>query len=182
MTSKASRSLASALCLLLIAAGVSATAAAGNSRSVDIEQMVAVGQKAVTHFFGSPFLEPVRLKVAPDRARFDAALPSDWGMPSSECWMVGVGVADFLLILSPKVWATQACEHDPNNLAATQRLVTHELTHVFHGQRNPTRDFDGADDIGWFIEGLGVLVSGQLDQEHQSDATEAIKAGRAPAR
>jgi hypothetical protein len=38
------------------------------------------------------------------------------------------------------------------------------------------------DDLGWFVEGVAVLASGQLDVEHRDDARQAIAAGRAPTR
>jgi hypothetical protein len=161
--------------------GIEVHAQAGDTGAVEIERMTRVGKAEVERYFGHAFPEPVRLTVAPNRASFDAALPAAWDMGKSQCWMVGVGVADFLLVLSPQAWAKEACEHDPTDEAKTRRVVVHELTHVFHGQHNPTRDFSGADEIGWFVEGLAVVVSGQLDAEHRGDAAEAIARGAAPA-
>src|SRR6185312_16481662 len=43
-------------------------------------------------------------------------------------------------------------------------------------------DFDGMDDIGWFVEGLAVYVSGQLERSHRTDARDALRAGKAPDR
>ena len=160
--------------------GIVVHAASTDPAAAEVTRMTAVGKSTIERFFGHPFSEPIRLTIAPDRAAFDAALPPAWGMGNSQCWMVGVGVADFLVVLSPTAWPKQSCEHDPRNVADTQRLISHELTHVYHGQHNPTRDFTGADDIGWFVEGLAVVVSGQLDNEHQTDAAQAIQAGAAP--
>jgi hypothetical protein len=120
--------------------------------------------------------------VEADRAKFDAALPTAWGMTPTQCWAVGVGVADALYLLSPSVWRAQACEHDGANADEVQGIITHELTHAFHGQHNPTRDFTGMDDAGWFVEGLAVLVSGQLEREHRTDGADAILANAAPAK
>ena len=36
------------------------------------------------------------------------------------------------------------------------------------------------DDVGWFVEGLAVLVSGQLDAGHAGDPRAAIAANAAP--
>ena len=58
----------------------------------------------------------------------------------------------------------------------------HELAHVYHGQLNPTRDFTGAEEIGWFVEGLAVVVAGQLNRDRYSDPVDAINEGAAPAR
>ena len=60
--------------------------------------------------------------------------------------------------------------------------IAHELVHVYHGQRNPRPDFDGMDDLGWFVEGLAVYASGQLERAHRTAARDAIKAGKAPTR
>jgi hypothetical protein len=141
---------------------------------------VDTGAAHITVFFNMPFAAPVHVIVAADRENFDRALPAAWGLTPTQCWMVGVGVAQTLYVLSPRVWRTQACEHDSANSQEVQDLVTHELTHAFHGQHNPTRDFTGMDDEGWFVEGLAVLVSGQLEREHQGDAAAAIAANAAP--
>ena len=51
-----------------------------------------------------------------------------------------------------------------------QALIAHELVHVYHGQRSPRPDFHGMDDVGWFVEGLAVLASGQLELHHRGRA------------
>jgi len=48
--------------------------------------------------------------------------------------------------------------------------IAHELVQTFHGQHNPTRDFTGMDEAGWFDEGLAVYVSGQLDTGRMASA------------
>ena len=135
----------------------------------------------VESFFGSGFPEEVRITIVPDRENFSAVLRNEWSVPQSACWMVGIGVADFLVILSPRVWSAQACEHDPADPQHIQDIVTHEMTHVYHGQNNPSRDFTGAEEIGWFAEGLAVLVAGQLDRDRLSQPAEAIREGKEPA-
>ena len=140
---------------------------------------IAAGRQRIEAFFGETFRTPVNVLVAPDRAAFDRALPPAWGIAPSQCWMVGVGVADSLYLLSPSAWAHDACDHS-GDAAEVQGVITHELTHAFHGQHNPTRDFTGMDDAGWFVEGLAVVVSGQLDASHAGDARAAIAANAAP--
>jgi hypothetical protein len=63
-----------------------------------------------------------------------------------------------------------------------RNLITHELVHVFHGQHNPSRDFVGLDDLGWFLEGLATCASGQLREGHMGEAREAVELGRTPKR
>jgi hypothetical protein len=146
----------------------------------EIAQMAVQGRRDVEGFFKARFPESIHMKVAPSRADFDKAMLASWGMGKTECWMVGVGVADFLVLLSPSAWKAEACDHNPNDTAEIQRIITHELVHVFHGQHNPTRDFTGADEIGWFAEGLAVLASGQLDGQKLSRTVDAVRAGEVP--
>ena len=89
----------------------------------------------------------------------------------------GANRSDFLLYLSPAAWAKEACEHDPNDAQHVLDIAVHELTHVYHGQLNPTRDFTGSEEIGWFVEGLAVVVAGQLDRDRYSDLVDAIYDG-----
>src|SRR5262249_23380996 len=114
-----------------------------------------------------------------DRAGFDAAV-AKFGLSPTQCWMVGMGTADLIVVLSPQAWTKQACEHDSTNLEATRQLVRHELIHVYHGQFNPTRDFTGVDDLDWFIEGLAVFGSGQLMKDRLEQMQTAVSAGQIP--
>jgi len=146
----------------------------------EIAKMAEKGQRQVEAFFHQRFTEVIHMTVVPHRAEFDAAFPASWGMGKTECWMVATGVADFLVMLSPSAWKQETCEHNPDDATEVQRIVTHELVHVFHGQHNPSRDFTGADDIGWFVEGLAVLASGQLDDARLSRTVDAVRAGDVP--
>jgi hypothetical protein len=93
--------------------------------------------------------------------------------------MVAAGVGDRLFVLSPRVWNTQGCEHDTRP-AHVGEIVGHELVHVFHGQYAPDGDFNDMDQLAWFVEGLAISVSGQLDGVHAGDARAALRAGRGP--
>lgn len=146
----------------------------------EVEVVLQRGMADVEAFFGHPFPAPFEVDVFPDRAALDASFPPEWGMPRTECWMVAAGVADSLRLLSPRVWHEEACEHDPDDPVHVRGILTHELVHVFHGQHNPTGDFVGADEVGWFAEGLAVLASGQLETGHLAPASEAVERGLAP--
>jgi hypothetical protein len=156
--------------------------APGDSIRPVIEADARVARAQIETFFGQPFRQPVSVLVAPNRAAFDAALPAAWGIAPSQCWMVGVGVADNLYLVSPTAWASDACEHDAADAQHVQDIVTHELVHAFHGQHNPSRDFANAEEVGWFVEGLAVYVAGQLDRGRSSNPAEAIAADAAPTR
>ena len=145
-----------------------------------LQQYVDEGAKRVEKFFGAPFPKPYKVEVVPSRAAFDKIFKDRWGEDHTESWAVGAGVSDAFYILSPRVWKTEATEHDPNDAGHIRRIIAHELTHVYHGQINTSHDFDGMDDMSWLIEGLATYVSGQMDEEHKGQDLEAIKAAKAP--
>lgn len=136
--------------------------------------------ETLQRFFGFTTGAPVTVTLHPDRAAFDASFPPEWGLDQTACWMVASGVAGRLDLLSPRVWRDQACEHDPDDEQHLALLLTHELVHVVHGERNPTGDFTGAEELGWFAEGLATYASGQLDGPHADKDREALEAGAGP--
>lgn len=146
-----------------------------------LARVVAEASRNVGAFFGEPFSQPIVLTIAPDRASFTELLKAGWGFPETRCWMVAMGVADQVIILSPRVWREEACEHDPADRRHLADVVAHELTHAYHGQHNPTRDFTGMDAMGWFIEGVAVLAAGQLDRNRLARPEEALREAAVPA-
>ena len=144
--------------------------------------LAARGRAEVEQFFDTTMPAPFTVRVFPDRAALNAHWRAAWDMPDfeSECWMVASGGVDELAILSPQAWATDACEHDATDAARIAMLVTHEVVHVFHEQVHPSESFDGLDAIGWFVEGVAVFASGQLESDHLASAADAIAEGAAP--
>ena len=140
---------------------------------------VDAGRNRVVEYFGRPFPKPFLVEVLSSRDEMDAAFALRWKTPKTACWMVAAGVADRLLVLSPRVWNTQGCEHDASP-AHVGEIVGHELVHVFHGQYLAHGDFHDMVEMAWFVEGLAALVSGQLDGAHAGDARAALAAGRGP--
>lgn len=143
---------------------------------------VEAGQRRIEKYFGKPFPKPFEVEVLPNRASFDEYFQRRWKAAKTEPWMVGAGVADRFVLLSPRVWKTEAREHNPDDAGHLRDLVAHELVHVYHGQICPKPEFDGMDDMGWFVEGLAVYVSGQLEHTHRTAAADAIRLGKAPAK
>lgn len=125
----------------------------------------------IESFFGSKPKSKFTIVVHPNRQSLDSTWQSDWKMPDfkSECWMVASGVANKLDMISPIRWKTEACEHNYNDEAKTQQLITHELVHVFHGQQNKSPDFSEAEGIDWFVEGLATYSSGQCDDRRMAE-------------
>jgi len=154
-------------------------APAGDPYANAVRDDASASVKQIQSFLGAPFPDPIHFQMVADRENFDAAV-AKFGLSPTQCWMVGVGTADLMVVLSPQAWAKQACEHDPNDLEATRLLVTHELIHVYHGQFNPARDFRGIDDLDWFIEGLAVFGSGQLTKDRLDQMQAAVSAGQVP--
>jgi hypothetical protein len=155
---------------------------ADKTEVASIKDYLSLGHSRVTKFFSKKFPRQYAVKVFPDRKSLTAFWRTAWGAPDfePECWMVASGDDKTLAILSPRVWKTEACEHDPVNKVDTQALITHELVHVFHSQVSPKPSFEGMDNLGWFIEGLAVYGSGQLDIGKMANAFEAVETGKDP--
>ncbi len=140
------------------------------------------GIKSVESFLKSPFKNTFGVYIHPNRQSLDAQWQKDWGMPDfkSECWMVASGVSTKLDMISPKRWGTEACEHNYNETAKTQNLITHELFHVYHGQVNASPDFSNTDKIDWFVEGFATYASGQCDADRIKEIKKAIAENKIP--
>lgn len=149
----------------------------------EILVVVAEGRTTVEGFFGGAFPRPFAVSVFPGRAELTAFWRREWKEPdfSPQCWMVASGSAETLSLLSPRVFGTEACEHDPSDAAATRLLLVHELVHVFHAQTSPSADFD-LEEIAWFVEGLATFASGQLSDGRLTRAREALGKGQGPKR
>src|SRR5690606_1595124 len=148
----------------------------------DIKTLTVNGIDSVTSFFNRPFKSEFNVFIHPGRNSLDSTWEKEWNMPvfKSACWMVGSGVADRIDVLSPKRWEREACEHTYADKSRTQQLITHELTHVFHGQQNASPDFSDSDAIDWFVEGLATFVSGQCDSRRMTAVVKAIKENQVP--
>lgn len=140
---------------------------------------VNAGRERIEVYFGRPFPKPFLVEVLSSRSEMDKAFGERWQGPKTACRVVAAGVADRLILLSPRVWKTEACVNDARP-AHVGEVVGHELVHVFHGQYAPHGDFRGMDELAWFVEGLATAVSGQLDGSHAGDARAALKAGKGP--
>src|SRR5262245_19589015 len=79
----------------------------------NLKPHLEAGRKTVEQFFGAPFKSTFDIEVFPSRPALDDYLRKRWQIPQSEPWMVAAGVADRMVILSPRVWKTQAAEHNP---------------------------------------------------------------------
>ena len=135
------------------------------------------GRAKIRAFFGRPIAKPFQFHVLPSRAAFDGFFREKWKIEETQCWWVAAGISTDLVLLSPRVWSSDACEHDGEDEAEVRGIVMHELVHVFHGQSNAK--LEELETIGWFIEGLATYVSGQLDEERMTSLRPAIEAGDA---
>jgi hypothetical protein len=146
-------------------------------------KLVTEGRASVQSFFSEPFDTTFDVYVFPSRTSLDEHWRTSWGMPDfrSECWMVASGVATRLDLLSPARWDTEACEHRSADTADVHRIVTHELVHVYHGQRNVSPDFSNIAGIDWFVEGLASYAAGQHDSSRVASVRKAVTNGTVPA-
>lgn len=149
----------------------------------DYNELLVNGIKSVESFLKSPFKKTFAVYIHPNRQSLDTQWQKDWNMPDfkSECWMVASGIATKLDMISPKRWNTEACEHDYNETVKIQKLITHELFHVYHGQVNVSPDFSETDKIDWFVEGFATYASGQCDADRIREIKKAIEENKIPA-
>lgn len=140
------------------------------------------GIASVQTFFGDTFKKEFEIYIHSNRQSLDSRWEKDWNMPGfkSECWMVASGVAFKLDMISPKMWDKEACEHIYSDKIKTQRLITHELFHVYHGQLNASPDFSDVTGMDWFVEGLATYASGQCDTERIAEIKKAVSENKLP--
>ena len=145
--------------------------------------MLDNGIRTTQDFFGAPFQKKFDVFIYPARNDLDSQWRKDWNMPQfkSECWMVASGVAAKLDLISPAKWEQEACEHSYSDTLNTQRLITHELVHVYHGQTNASPDFSDVTGIDWLVEGLATYASGQLNASKLAEVRNAIAKKEIPA-
>jgi len=139
-----------------------------------IDRAIARGEETVEAFFGGP-VAPYTRRVFDHRDAMAAFARDTSGIPELPCWAVAMGTGTTLVVLAPQVWPTEACDHaDATELDA---IVAHELVHVWHGQHRPDDPEmnDVAEDAGWFVEGLAVYASGQLDDARRAQAHDAAR-------
>lgn len=153
------------------------------SESVRYAAFINKGIESVNFFTKDSCKKDFKVYVHPSRAEMDHQWQTDWKMPGfkSECWMVASGVATRLDLLSPLTWAKQACEHDYTNKDETQKVITHELFHIYHAQLNPSSDFSETGGIDWLVEGFATYASGQCDTERMLAVKDAVKKKTSPA-
>jgi len=155
-----------------------------NNSKTEYKKFINDGIKAVRQFFNSSYNKDFSIYIHPSRHSLDSTWQHDWKMPDfhSECWMVASGVAGRLDMISPKTWDNQSCEHSYTDKTHTQQLITHELIHVFHGQKNSSPDFNNSEGIDWFVEGLASYASGQCDDSKIAEVKRMIEENKVPAK
>lgn len=155
----------------------------GEEKFLDLDDhLLAAGIKEIEGFFGEPFLQKFKVFIHPSRNSLDSTWSMDWKSPGfkSECWMVASGIATRIDLIAPHSWDSTSCEHKFQDSIATQQLITHELVHVYHGQRNPSGDFSETDHLDWLVEGMATWASGQLNNERIREVKENILKGNTP--
>lgn len=152
------------------------------SHTDEYKNMIAQGAAAVKSFFNRPFAKRFDVYVHPTRQSWDQKLQEAYKMPDfkSECWMVASGDGFQLNMISPVTWDTAACEHRYADKEETQRLLTHELFHVFHGQQNVSPDFSDIEGLDWLAEGFATYASGQLTPKRAEGIRSLIASATAP--
>jgi hypothetical protein len=159
--------------------------AADQTQVAEYESFLAKGIAANEAFFGSTYPKQFDIYIYQDRASLDTDLQKVIHEPNykSPCWLQAIGDSEGVHLLSPLRWDVETCEGRYTTYAdkqKTQKLITHELTHVFHGQTIRDHSPDRMKDISWFEEGLAVYVAGQLGPFEIHDVQAALQAHNVP--
>ena len=130
---------------------------------------------------GGAFGRGFTIEIFPDRSSLTAYWRVAWRQPQlvPECWMIASAAADTIAVLSPRVWTTSSCGPNASDESVVRRVVAHESVHVLHRRINGRSTFV-SQDAWWFVEGLAVVVSGQLDENARARVRAIAAAGRLP--
>jgi hypothetical protein len=137
---------------------------------------------SVEFFFQRSLTGPVTVRVFPDRSSLTAYWRVAWNQPDldPQCWMIASADNQVAVLLAPRVWSNAACGHNGANTEYVKRIVAHEIVHVLHRRVNPSPAFVGQNDLWWFVEGVAVLGSGQLDNAARSQVRAQLINGYTP--
>jgi hypothetical protein len=146
-----------------------------------VRRYATAGLDRAEQTFQVPYRARFELVVYPDRRSMIDRWRQAWNQPGfeSKCWMVAAGWAAELSVLSPRVWAADACGHDAADSDHVSLIVAHEMVHVLHAQSNRAYGtLQGS--TPWLSEGLAVYASGQWTREYAPRARAVARAGSLP--
>lgn len=131
----------------------------------------------VTGFLGVDRQQLLQLVVWPDRPRFTDRFRALF-RETPQCWVIAFGLASGIDMLPPRLWE---CGHPAGSTEFLRLLLAHELTHVVHA-RQPGFGYGNGygNDMGWFLEGLAVYVSGQHNAQYAGVAQARFAQGFVP--
>ncbi|HVF38759.1 MAG TPA: hypothetical protein VM939_02590 [Gemmatimonadaceae bacterium] len=141
------------------------------------------GSTSVERFFQRQLSGPITVRAYPDRASLTEYWKVEWNQPNlvPECWMIASANSNVVAMLTPRLWSSASCGHDGANQPYVSRIVTHEIVHILHRRINGAPAFVGPNDLWWFVEGLAVFASGQLDNAARTRVRNLITSGSLPA-
>ncbi|MFN8674533.1 MAG: basic secretory protein-like protein [Candidatus Sericytochromatia bacterium] len=122
----------------------------------------------IEDFFHHKFRKNINVYIFPNRKLLDT-----YWKTKSQCWMVASGSENELDLLSPSIWEKESCEHK-NNKEEIEKIILHEMVHVYHDQYTEPTNFEGMDELGWLIEGLATYVANQIDEKRIKNIKKAI--------
>lgn len=149
---------------------------------ISLRDLVRSGSANASAFLGLPYPEPLTVEVAPSWDQFVGRFRENYRV-SPECGTLGAALRTTFQILTPRVWRTKPCPHDPDRPGLLSRAVWHELIHVLHMQQQLAQRPEATNFYPtprWIIEGLAVYGSGQLDTDFAGYARSRLQAGFAP--
>lgn len=145
-----------------------------------VARMIEDCSAEVEAFFGEPYATPFEARVVGTHEGLERLAREKWQAPELPCWAVAMGSGSGLMMIEPTRWAEESCEHRDDGEEQVRGILRHELVHVYHGQHHVDSEFMESDAIGWYIEGLAVYASGQLDEKRIVQAQEAVSSGQGP--
>jgi hypothetical protein len=146
----------------------------GAQHPATLADRVHAQEHVVEAFFGEK-VGPYELVVVGSHADMAKTAAAKWHATELPCFAVAMGSGSTLLLLEPAKWASDACDHAHDTPADVDRVIAHELVHVFHGQHRPgDRELDKLDDgAAWFAEGLAAYAADQLQPDRMAQLASA---------
>ena len=76
------------------------------------------------------------------------------------CWMIATAGSTGVIMLSPRVWASEQCGHS-GTADQVSTVLTHEIVHVLHARTTTNAPFDSSLSFMWFREGVASFAANQ---------------------
>jgi hypothetical protein len=137
------------------------------------------GRAMIEAFAGVSLGDVVLTHIHPSRATLEPDWQQTFGTPPGgfQCWMIANANRSTVMMLSPRVWASDSCGQPRGDSVAARSVLAHEMMHTLHRRTYPDSLFRGMNQSGWLYEGIAVYSSGQMAERYDSQVAGAVAAG-----